>query len=51
MAERMDLALSKGCDGVEPDNVDGYANSNGLGLTAANQLEYNKYLAQEVCID
>jgi hypothetical protein len=47
MSERMDLAVTKGCDGVEPDNVDGYANNNGLGLTAANQLEYNKYLAQQ----
>jgi hypothetical protein len=47
MTERLDLAVSKGCDGVEPDNVDGYANNNGLGLTAANQLDYNKFLAQE----
>lgn len=47
MTERLDLALSKGCDGVEPDNVDGYTNSNGLGLTAANQLDYNRFLATE----
>jgi len=47
MTARMDLAVSKGCDGIEPDNVDGYANSNGLGLTAANQIEYNKFLASE----
>jgi len=47
MAARMDLAKSKGCDGVEPDNVDGYTNKNGLGLTANDQLEYNKYLAQQ----
>jgi len=47
MAERLDLAVSKGCDGVEPDNVDGYANKNGLGLTAADQIDYNKFLASE----
>ena len=45
MAARLDLAKSKGCDGVEPDNVDAYSNANGLGLTAANQLEYNRWLA------
>ena len=33
MKARLDLAASKGCDGVEPDNVDGYDNDNGLGLT------------------
>jgi hypothetical protein len=47
MTQRLDLAVTKGCDGVEPDNVDGYANSNGLGLTAANQLDYNRFLANE----
>jgi hypothetical protein len=47
MKERLDLAMQKGCDGVEPDNVDGYSNSTGIALTAADQLEYNRYLAQE----
>jgi hypothetical protein len=46
MAARMDLAKSKGCDGVEPDNVDGYDNNNGLGLTASDQIDYNTFLAQ-----
>ena len=30
-----------------PDGVDGYSNSNGLGLTAADQLSYNTFLAEE----
>ncbi len=47
MQDRLDLARSKGCDGVEPDNVDGYANRNGLGITAAQQLDYNRFLARE----
>ncbi|WP_082457202.1 endo alpha-1,4 polygalactosaminidase [Sphingomonas sp. Leaf23] len=47
MQGRLDLARSKGCDGVEPDNVDGYANRNGLGITAAQQLDYNRFLARE----
>jgi hypothetical protein len=47
MLARLDLAASRGCDGVEPDNVDGYANKNGLGLTADDQLDYNRFLATE----
>jgi len=46
MAARLDMAVQKGCDGVEPDNVDGYAASNGFGTTYAQQLVYNKKLAQ-----
>ncbi len=45
MAARMDLAVQKGCDGVDPDNVDGYANDSGFPLTAADQLDYNRFLA------
>lgn len=47
MQARMDLALAKGCDGVDPDNVDGYANDTGFPLTAQDQVNYNKWLAQE----
>lgn len=46
MAARMDLCKKKGFDGVEPDNVDGYQNSSGFRLTAADQLKYNKALAK-----
>jgi len=47
MQARLDLALTKGCDGVEPDNVDGYSNSNGLGLNATEQLDYNRFIADQ----
>lgn len=47
MGARMDLAVSKGCDGVEPDNVDAYTNSTGFSLAAADQLAYNRMLATE----
>ncbi|KQN81218.1 endo alpha-1,4 polygalactosaminidase [Sphingomonas sp. Leaf62] len=47
MALRLDLAKAKGCDAVEPDNVDGYANRNGLGITADQQLDYNRFLSAE----
>jgi len=47
MLSRLDLAHSKGCDGVEPDNVDAYENSSGFFLTAQEQLVYNKFIANE----
>ncbi|MCH7493085.1 endo alpha-1,4 polygalactosaminidase, partial [Patescibacteria group bacterium] len=47
MEARLDLAVVKKCDGVEPDNVDGYQNKNGFDLTASDQLIYNKWLAEE----
>jgi hypothetical protein len=47
MLARLDLAVEKGCDGVEPDNVDGYANATGFPLTAADQIAYNRWLAAE----
>jgi hypothetical protein len=46
MAARFDMCKAKGFDAVEPDNVDGYTNSTGFPLTAAQQATYNKMLAQ-----
>jgi hypothetical protein len=45
MAARFDTCKTKGFDGVEPDNVDGYSNSTGFPLTPANQIAYNTMLA------
>lgn len=47
MLTRLDLAVSKGCDGIEPDNMDGYSNASGFTLTADDQLAYNRYLANQ----
>ncbi|MCP5274728.1 MAG: endo alpha-1,4 polygalactosaminidase [Burkholderiales bacterium] len=47
MIERLNLALQKGCDGVEPDNMDGYLNDSGFDLTARDQLAFNKFIANE----
>jgi hypothetical protein len=47
MIARLDLAVKKGCDGVEPDNVDGYLNDTGFDLTSKDQLGYNKFIANE----
>lgn len=47
MAARIDLAVSKGFDAIEPDNIDGYSNSTGFPLTAADQLDFNRWIASE----
>lgn len=47
LAARLDYAVERGCDAVDPDNVDGYQNENGLGLTAEDQLDFNRWLAEE----
>jgi hypothetical protein len=46
LERRLDLCRAKGFDGVEPDNADGYANTTGFSLTAADQLAFNRFLAQ-----
>ena len=46
MEARLDLAVDKGCDGVEPDNVDGYANDTGFPLSGHDQLRFNRWLAR-----
>lgn len=47
MQKRLDLAVTKECDAVDPDNVDGYTNHTGFPLTASHQLSYNRFLASE----
>ncbi|GKZ23439.1 hypothetical protein AbraIFM66951_009675 [Aspergillus brasiliensis] len=47
MAARLDRAQRLGCDGVDPDNVDGYGNDNGFGLTKQDAVNYINWLAGE----
>jgi hypothetical protein len=47
MEARLDLAASKKCDGVEPDNLDGYENDSGFNLKARDQRAYNRFIAEE----
>ncbi|KAK0388897.1 hypothetical protein NLU13_2474 [Sarocladium strictum] len=47
MAERIKLAAQKGFDAIDPDNVDGYGNKNGLGLTKADSVDFIKSLSKE----
>lgn len=45
MSARLDLAVRKGCDGVEPDNIDGYTNNTNFPLSDQDQLNFNIWLA------
>jgi hypothetical protein len=47
MRARMDLCASKGFEGIEFDNVDGYTNRTGFPLTESDQLRYNVWLANQ----
>ena len=47
MSARLDVAVDKNCDAVEPDNVDGYTNNSGFDLSGADQIDYNRFLAEE----
>jgi hypothetical protein len=50
MRGRLELAISKGCDAVEPDNMDAYTNGSEVDvpvpLTYEDQLAYNIWLAE-----
>lgn len=45
MKTRFERCREKGFDGIEPDNVDGYANNTGFPLSAEDQLAYNLAIA------
>lgn len=47
MRARMDRAVTKGCDAIEPDNIGGYQNKTGFAISAQDQIRYNKWLARE----
>jgi hypothetical protein len=48
MTKRFQMCKEKGFDAVEPDNMDGFENKSGFPLTAAQQLTYNEWVADEV---
>ena len=47
LQSRLNLCRDKGFNGVEPDNIDGYQNNTGFLLSAADQLAFNRWLAEE----
>ncbi|KAI0020734.1 glycoside hydrolase superfamily [Xylariomycetidae sp. FL0641] len=46
MTKRITNAKDKGCQGIDPDNVDGYDNDSGFPLTQADAVDYVRFLAQ-----
>lgn len=47
MVKRIEKAVDKNCDGIDPDNLDGYDNSNGLGLTEEDSVDYISFLSKQ----
>ncbi len=50
ISTRLDYLRDAGCDGVDPDNVDGYSNDHGFTnppLRYEDQLRFNRWLARE----
>lgn len=47
MQSRMDLAKSKWCDGIDPDNVNGHENNTGFQLSSSDMIAYNQFLVTE----
>jgi len=45
METRLNLTEQKGCDGVDPDNVNGFENNTGFPITYEDQLNFNIFLA------
>ncbi len=45
MYARMKMCKDKGFDAIEPDEIDGYSNNPGFPLTYADQINYNKFIA------
>ncbi|RKK92473.1 hypothetical protein BFJ68_g15884 [Fusarium oxysporum] len=46
MKKRIEYAAKKGCDAIDPDNVDGFQNDNGLGLTQDDAVDFVKFLSE-----
>ncbi|HEX3456367.1 MAG TPA: endo alpha-1,4 polygalactosaminidase [Candidatus Baltobacteraceae bacterium] len=46
MARRLQLCKSKGFNGVDPDNLDGFENKTGFPITYAEQLSYDAWVAK-----
>ena len=48
MKKRLDMAVEKGCDGVDPDNVDVYGNGHGgFNLQQSDSVDFMNWLSGE----
>jgi hypothetical protein len=48
MDRRFRMCHEKGFDAVEPDNIEAFSNKSGFPITAAQQLTYNEWVAEDV---
>jgi len=48
MRERFRVAAEKGCQGIDPDNMNGFSVDSGFELTYDDQIAYNQYISAEV---
>jgi hypothetical protein len=46
LSDRMRRCRDKGFDAIDPDNVNGYTNETGFPLTAADQIEFDTWVAR-----
>jgi hypothetical protein len=47
MTARLQMCREKGFDAVEPDNIEAFSNRSGFPITAAQQLTYNEWVAEQ----
>ncbi|KAJ0119844.1 endo alphapolygalactosaminidase precursor [Diaporthe amygdali] len=47
MTDRIAIAADMGCNAIDPDNVDGYDNENGLDLSEEDSIDFMRFLAKE----
>jgi hypothetical protein len=47
IASRLDLAAEKCCDGIEPDNMDGYDSETGFAISREDQTAYLRWLSEQ----
>lgn len=48
MQRRFRDAVAKGCQGIDPDNMNGWSVNTGFPITFNDQLLYNQAIAREV---
>ncbi|KAK6361143.1 hypothetical protein TWF730_004887 [Orbilia blumenaviensis] len=47
MSDRIALAQAKGCDAIDPDNINGYQNPTGFNLTEGDAVSFLRFMAGE----
>jgi len=47
MSKRLDACKSKGFDGIDADNVNGYENDTGFNITKEDSVAYIRWIANE----